>query len=403
MDTTYNIALIDFILYVIISVGLSSACVVIVVQTAKYAAGSGVSEIKTILGGFVIKRFLGLRTLIVKSLVLPMTIASGLAIGKEGPIVHLACCIGNTFPRLFPKYKNNEARKREILSASAAAGVAVAFGAPIGGVLFSLEELSSFFPSKTMLRSFVCALVSCVTLQFIDPYQGKRVLFQITYSRNWYFFEIVFFVVIGVMGGLLGAFFISANIRVQAIRKKFDWIHLHPVYEIAIIALCTSAIGYMNMFLRIDNSELLEYLFKECDSDPDNLGLCGNTPSQLILVLISLIIALIVKTLCTIITFGTKVPSGIFIPSMVWGALFGRILGIAVQQIQSSNSKSTFFSACTPHEQCVTPGMYSLLGAMAGLGVKQKSQFQVAIKIFNNVFGLLGRDETYCIFNGHHV
>lgn len=44
---------------------------------------------------------------------------------------------------LFPKYGRNEAKKREILSAAAAAGVSVAFGAPIGGVLFSLEEVST--------------------------------------------------------------------------------------------------------------------------------------------------------------------------------------------------------------------------------------------------------------------
>lgn len=49
--------------------------------------------------------------------------------------------VGNILSYLFPKYGRNEAKKREILSASAAAGVSVAFGAPIGGVLFSLEEV----------------------------------------------------------------------------------------------------------------------------------------------------------------------------------------------------------------------------------------------------------------------
>lgn len=50
--------------------------------------------------------------------------------------------LGNILSYLFPKYGRNEAKKREILSAAAAAGVSVAFGAPIGGVLFSLEEVS---------------------------------------------------------------------------------------------------------------------------------------------------------------------------------------------------------------------------------------------------------------------
>jgi H+/Cl- antiporter ClcA len=45
--------------------------------------------------------------------------------------------------RVFPKYFKNEGKKREVLSAAAAAGVSVAFGAPVGGVLFSLEEVSS--------------------------------------------------------------------------------------------------------------------------------------------------------------------------------------------------------------------------------------------------------------------
>lgn len=73
-----------------------------------------------------------------------LSVSAGLNLGKEGPMVHIACCIGNILSYLFPKYGRNEAKKREILSAAAAAGVSVAFGAPIGGVLFSLEEVRVF-------------------------------------------------------------------------------------------------------------------------------------------------------------------------------------------------------------------------------------------------------------------
>lgn len=106
---------------------------------APYAAGSGISEIKCIIAGFVMKGFLGAWTLLIKSIALPLAIASGLSVGKEGPSVHFAVCAGNVISRLFSKYKQSASKTREVLTATAAAGVAVAFGSPIGGVLFSLE------------------------------------------------------------------------------------------------------------------------------------------------------------------------------------------------------------------------------------------------------------------------
>src|SRR5216110_584733 len=95
------------------------------------AAGSGVAEVKVILSGFVIHGYLGVKTLLVKTLALVLSVASGLSLGKEGPYVHIATCIGNIACRLFAKYNHNDAKRREVLSASAASGVAVAFGAPI--------------------------------------------------------------------------------------------------------------------------------------------------------------------------------------------------------------------------------------------------------------------------------
>lgn len=94
------------------------------------AAGSGVAEVRVILSGFVLHGYLGVKTLVCKTVGLVLSVGSGLSIGKEGPYVHIATCIGNIVSRASSKYRNNDAKRREILSASAAAGVAVAFGAP---------------------------------------------------------------------------------------------------------------------------------------------------------------------------------------------------------------------------------------------------------------------------------
>lgn len=172
---------VNYLLYIIFSVTFALTSASLVKAYAPYAAGSGISEIKCIIAGFVMKGFLGFWTLLIKSICLPLAIASGLSVGKEGPSVHYAVCTGNVISRFFDKYKRNAAKTREILTATAAAGVAVAFGSPIGGVLFSLEvrpsnfrchnvfadsdqEMSSYFPLKTMWRSYFCALVATAVL-----------------------------------------------------------------------------------------------------------------------------------------------------------------------------------------------------------------------------------------------
>lgn len=159
----------NYLLYILFAALFSLTAATLVKSFAPYAAGSGISEIKCIIAGFVMKGFLGAWTLVIKSIGLPLAIASGLSVGKEGPSVHYAVCTGNVISRFFDKYRRNAAKTREILSASAAAGVAVAFGSPIGGVLFSLEEMSSYFPLKTMWRSYFCALVATAVLAVSVP------------------------------------------------------------------------------------------------------------------------------------------------------------------------------------------------------------------------------------------
>jgi len=110
------------------------------------AAGSGIPEIKTILSGFHIPGFLSFRVLFVKAFGAVFAVSTGMTLGKEGPFVHVSACVGNLVAQWFPKYRDNGRKYREILSASVAAGLSVAFGAPIGGVLFSYEEISTYFP-----------------------------------------------------------------------------------------------------------------------------------------------------------------------------------------------------------------------------------------------------------------
>jgi chloride channel 7 len=58
---------------------------------------------------------------------------------------------------------------REFVSAGVSAGIAAAFAAPIGGVLFSMEEACTFWSKKTAWRCFICGALSVYTVQIINP------------------------------------------------------------------------------------------------------------------------------------------------------------------------------------------------------------------------------------------
>lgn len=106
------------------------------------AAGSGIPEIKTILSGFVIPHFLDFKVLVVKAVGATFAVATGMSLGKEGPFVHISTCVGYLVASRLSKYQDNGRKMREMLSVACSAGLSVAFGAPIGGVLFSYEVSS---------------------------------------------------------------------------------------------------------------------------------------------------------------------------------------------------------------------------------------------------------------------
>lgn len=112
-------------------------------------------------------------------------------------------------------------------------------------------------------------------------------------------------------------------------------------------------------------SESMEILFLECEGGEDYNGICDSANRWRMV--LSLVIATIVRVFLVIISYGCKVPAGIFVPSMAIGASFGRTIGILVQALHEAYPASVFFSACQPDVPCITPGTYAFLGAAAAL------------------------------------
>lgn len=220
--------------------------------------------------------------------------------------------MGNIACRLFSKYNHNDGKRREILSASAASGVGVAFGAPLSGVLFSLEEVSYYFPPKTLFRTFFCCIVASLSLKFLNPYgTGKIVIFEVRYISDWRFFEMFVFILLGMLGGALGAVFIKASRIWARTFRRIPTIKRWPVLEVVLVALVTGFAGFWNRYTKVAVTELLFELASPCKDDTS--GLCPQQGSEILGIVGYLCIAFVIKSILTTITFGIKVPAGTYI------------------------------------------------------------------------------------------
>lgn len=175
-----------------------------------------------------------------------------------------------------------------------------------------------------MWKAFCMALLSAITLQILNPFRtGKLVLFQVFLHRKWHGFEMIFFIILGIAGGFLGAWFIRLNLYVSRLKASHPFISLRPMLQVIVVTIISCILSYPFSLLKESMPQLLVNLFRECgEIEIDNHGLClanGSFLSTLLLVS-RLLFAGIIKWILTTVTFGLKVPAGVFIPSMVYFA-----------------------------------------------------------------------------------
>lgn len=328
------------------------------------AAGSGIPEIKTILSGFVIPGFLDVKVMVVKAIGATFAVSTGMCLGKEGPFVHISTCAGYVVASLFPKYRHNGRKMREMLSAACASGLSVAFGAPIGGVLFSYEEISTFFPRKVLLRAFLCSLCAAVVLKALNPTgTGKLVLFETNYGVSYHPEHYAVFVFLGIAGGVFGGLFCKLNFIWSKWFRGFWFIKGYPMLEVFLIVLATTLLQFPNPLIRETGDEVVKNLFVDCRDGPDDPSwVCQMEAEKNSVYTWWLVYGVLAKLVLTIITFGIKVPSGVIIPALDGGALFGRLIGQSIPDI--------------------SPGIFAMVGAAAFLAGVSRMTISLAAIMF---------------------
>eukprot|EP01050_Picozoa_sp_SAG11_P004548 SAG11_NODE_293_length_11144_cov_4.661928_10_plen_173_part_00 len=139
----------------------------------------------------------------------------------------------------------------------------------------------------------------------------------------------------------------------------------------------------------------MQALFSECRTEEQATEvssefreLCGVDPDEDHNLLLLLVIAAMVKLGLTIVTFGIKLPAGLFVPSLTVGACLGRAVGISAKAFQQQFSYLVVFEACVGEGHCVTPGIYAMVGAAAVLGGVTRMTVSLVVIMFELTGGL---------------
>ncbi|RLV96593.1 hypothetical protein JA1_000165 [Spathaspora sp. JA1] len=362
-----NVWFVNFVIYLMFAVGVG----LIAGTFDNTIKQSGIPEIKLIINGFQLNGdYLGISTLVFKILGLILVVSSGLWLGKEGPLVHISCCIFNIIFQIMFRNSSNEAIRREFLMAGVAAGIAVAFDSPIGGVLFVFESMSSYFPPmKIMWNSFVSATIAVVVLTgFKGNNFQEQDLFQVNFGNfSWLFMEIFPFLVLGLLGGVYGYGFTQLNSYFETMRQEIrtrlcDLFKMRSNYgkylEILVIVVITTLLNFPFPMARLSLDTYLKLLFQEC-TETDTTPICQASTATMI---IKLIYITTQGFFLSAYSYGLELPGGILMPTLVIGASTGRILGIIALAIQSKFAGESM-ATCTAKSCLISPSSYAVIGA----------------------------------------
>jgi CIC family chloride channel protein len=287
------------------------------------------------------------RTELVKTVSAIISIATGASIGREGGITQLAATLSSKLGQLakWPPY-----RLRLLVGCGAASGIAAAYNAPIAGAVFaSLIVLGNFSMNLFAPLVFSSVIAAMVSRSFfgIEPWYKIPPFPAATLP------QLPWFVLLGVLCGVVGAVFLKLLRQGEECFRKLNWpVYLRLTFAGFIVGII--AIGFP--------------------------GVCGNgysmtndilhekflTAANPLLWLAGLLVA---KWVATAVTVGAGTVGGVFTPTMFVGATTGALFGVTLRQLGGSAA-------------AVPAGAFALVGMGAVLAATTRSPLLAMIMIF---------------------
>ena len=280
------------------------------VKQQPHVGGSGIPEVKLELQGKLSVKWFPIlwRKLIGGILV----IGTGLFLGPEGPSLQLGSSIGQGVGEGSNQTKTNS---RVLLATGAASGLSAAFGAPLSGALFVLEEVFHNFSPRVWMNALAGAIASNFIVSNIF---GQHPALAIPYNYSFPISLYWHLVLLGLILGIIGHFYKVGLFNFKKVYKKITilprW--LHGIIPLVILL----PIAYFWPLITGPGNRLI-------------LSLSKTITTQGWVTVGMLAFFFLMRIVFSIVSYDSGLPSGIFLPILTMGALVGATYGSFMVQL----------------------------------------------------------------------
>lgn len=304
------------------------------------ARGSGIPQAKFAL--FIGEGYISLRTVVGKFVCCSMSLASGIALGREGPSVQIGAGIASVLARRFGLTKD---RVTVLLPVGCSAALAAAFNTPIAAVLFSLEEILGDMHAPVLGTVVLSSATSWVVLHLV---LGDEPLFHVPAYQLVHPVEFALYAVLGIVGGLGSVLFAKLLLGIRLFFRKLpkSTVWIQPTAG----GFAVGLMGWLMPQVLGVGYDFVEQV------------LSGNLAFKVVAALA------ILKTLATTTSYSSGNAGGIFGPSLFIGAMIGGSVGALAQGA---------FPGYTAN-----PGAYALVGMGAAFAGIVRTPLTSVIMIF---------------------
>jgi CIC family chloride channel protein len=255
---------------------------------------------------------------LVKSLASALSIGSGAAVGREGPIIQIGSSFGSTLGQLT---RVAVWQRNTLIAAGAGAGIAATFNTPLGGVLFAVELMLP----EVSPRTFLPVVIATGTAAYIGRLAfGLQPAFLLPSELISPGLEpqhaevLILAVLLGVLCGLASWAFIRVLAAMEDIFEKV------PLNDYLRHAIGMAIVGSMMYLLARGFGH---YFIEGVGYGTIQAILLGNMTSLSLMTLLC-----VLKLLATTVSLGSGASGGIFSPALFIGATIGGAFGAAVEQ-----------------------------------------------------------------------